>query len=143
MTSSENANLSNSIDGEKIPIPDQRAIADEFIQLTDLLNNHRLMGRKVVVGLGLGFVGAAASAVISAAENDEHEPLYTVVGIDLPSPEGYWKISKIQRGLSPFPSPDPNLPALIHQAVFQRQIFSQQFLKNLLNSLMSSWWTSL
>jgi nucleotide sugar dehydrogenase len=71
----------------------------------------------VVAVQGLGFVGAAVAAVVAAALDRKGRPLYNVVGVDLPTPAGYWKVAKLSRGETPFVSPDPELPRLIKAAV--------------------------
>jgi nucleotide sugar dehydrogenase len=68
---------------------------------------------------GLGFVGAAVAAVVANATNADGEPLYYVIGVDLPSANGYWKIERLNNGVNPIVSPDPQLSVLIHKAVHE------------------------
>ena len=56
---------------------------------------------------GLGFVGSAVAAVVAAARDEAGQPRYFVIGVDLPTPGGYWKVAKLNDGLVPFASPDP------------------------------------
>jgi UDP-N-acetyl-D-glucosamine dehydrogenase len=62
-------------------------------------------GKKVVVVQGLGFVGAVMSLVVANALYEE----YAVIGIDLPSPNAFWKIQSINEGLFPVVADDPKL----------------------------------
>ena len=62
-------------------------------------------GRKIVVVQGLGFVGAVMALVCANSNNDE----YAVIGVDLCSPETYWKICEINSGPFPIISSDPKV----------------------------------
>ncbi len=73
----------------------------------------------VVVVQGLGFVGAAVAAAVAGLRDASGRPRYQVVGVDLPTPGGYWKVARINAGRSPFASPDPALASLIRQAVLE------------------------
>ena len=55
------------------------------------LYKERHKGKKVVVVQGLGFVGSVMSLIVSNALTEN----YLVIGIDLPTPEAYWKICSI------------------------------------------------
>lgn len=72
----------------------------------------RLAGRKVVVVQGLGFVGAVMSIVCANADKDD----YAVIGIDLPTPQSYWKICEINAGKFPITSSDPNVKLYFERA---------------------------
>jgi nucleotide sugar dehydrogenase len=101
-------------DGERFVVP-----SDADIQAQEqavLLEAREFPGPKVVVQ-GLGFVGAAVAAVVSNAVDGGGKPRYFVLGVDLPTSAGYWKIAKINSGRSPFASPDPDLEPMIHHAV--------------------------
>lgn len=65
--------------------------------------------RPLVVVQGLGFVGSAVSAAIACAVNAKGEHLYNVIGVDLPDPDNYWKIARVNNGLSPIKSADGNV----------------------------------
>ena len=75
-------------------------------------------GREIVVVQGLGFVGAAVAAVLSSTRSEE-APRYEVVGVDLASSAGYWKIARLQAGEFPFDCPDPNLVDMVRQGVLE------------------------
>ena len=62
-----------------------------------------ISSKQIVAVQGLGFVGLAMSLVIANAE--EHD--YAVVGVDQASPEAYWKICEINKGICPVKSSDP------------------------------------
>lgn len=65
--------------------------------------------RKIVCVQGLGFVGAAMSLAIANARDEKGEPLYHVIGLDLPDAEGSRKIESMNHGKFPFQNTDKNL----------------------------------
>jgi UDP-N-acetyl-D-mannosaminuronate dehydrogenase len=67
----------------------------------------------IVCVQGLGFVGAAVSIAIASARDAAGHPRYSVVGIDLPTPDGIARIETLNRGAFPFPTTDP---VLVRQA---------------------------
>jgi len=87
----------STLSGEEYEIPsnlDDSVNIDNFIEA-----NH---GKKIIVVQGLGFVGAVMSIVCANSPKDE----YAVIGIDLPSPDSYWKICSINNGIFPIISSD-------------------------------------
>jgi UDP-N-acetyl-D-glucosamine dehydrogenase len=68
---------------------------------------------------GLGFVGAAVAAALASATDASGDPLYFVIGVDLATPESYWKVEKVNAGLPPIVSSDPELARLTHAAVHE------------------------
>ncbi|XOV86657.1 MAG: nucleotide sugar dehydrogenase [Pseudomonadota bacterium] len=79
---------------------------DDKTRLTAFVEQHA--GKQVVVVQGLGFVGAVTSLVVANALSAE----YAVIGVDLPTPQGYWKIAGINGGEFPITSSDPNVQTL-------------------------------
>ena len=65
--------------------------------------------RKLVAIQGLGFVGAAMALVIASAKDKEGQPLYNVIGIDIPNEEGFKKTTKMNSGKFPFKNNDKKL----------------------------------
>ena len=114
---SDKANQSIAPDGTVYPIPTVSTQQTQFDALVQEVAKQRAQGCQIVVVQGLGFVGSAVAAVIAAARDASGNPLYFVLGLDLPSPSGYWKVAKINDGLVPIVSPDLELPQLIHNAV--------------------------
>jgi UDP-N-acetyl-D-glucosamine dehydrogenase len=104
---------SRAPDGSSFPVPAPAEIASDFAGIRRQAEAHRSAGGKVVVVQGLGFVGAAVAAVIAGARDGAGQPLHFVIGTDLASPGSYWKVAKINAGLAPIQSPDPELDALI------------------------------
>ncbi len=61
---------------------------------------------KNVVVQGLGFVGLAMSVAIASAKDDNNEPLYNVVGLELGNEQGTKKVSDINSSIFPLRSTD-------------------------------------
>jgi UDP-N-acetyl-D-mannosaminuronate dehydrogenase len=73
-------------------------------------------GRKIVCVQGLGFVGAANAIAIASARDPAGDPLYTVVGVDLPTASGLERAAALNQGAFPFPTTDAALIAAAQSA---------------------------
>jgi nucleotide sugar dehydrogenase len=87
---------------------------DTAVILSSLLSDRR--GRKIVCVQGLGFVGAANAIAIASARDGAGDPLYAVVGVDLPSESGRERAAALNRGAFPFPTTDAALVAAAQSA---------------------------
>jgi UDP-N-acetyl-D-glucosamine dehydrogenase len=103
--------------GQVFPLPAPEDEAFELAMLALEADRQRMLGRQIVVVQGLGFVGAAVSAVIADARDLSGAPRHFVIGVDRATPESYWKVATLAAGGCPVASPDAGLPALIRQAV--------------------------
>ncbi len=65
--------------------------------------------RKTVCVQGLGFVGSAMALAIASAKQENGEPSYNVIGIDIPNEAGYRKAASVNDGIFPFESNDKKL----------------------------------
>lgn len=54
--------------------------------------------RPVVAVQGLGFVGAAMCSAVAPARTTDGLPRNTVIGVDLPTPEGQMRTDAVNRG---------------------------------------------
>src|SRR5580692_2735289 len=75
--------------------------------LGGLLRDKR--GRKIVCVQGLGFVGAANAIAIAAARDPSGNPLYNVIGVDLPTVSGHERAAALNQGAFPFATTDATL----------------------------------
>jgi nucleotide sugar dehydrogenase len=75
--------------------------------LSNLLSDRR--GRKIVCVQGLGFVGAANAIAIAAACDGAGNPLYNVIGVDLPTESGLERAASLNQGAFPFATTDAAL----------------------------------
>src|SRR6202166_3577513 len=83
-------------------------ILDEAaVILSNLLSDKR--GRKIVCVQGLGFVGAANAIAIAAARDGAGNPLYNVIGVDLPTESGRERAAALNQGAFPFATTDAAL----------------------------------
>jgi len=73
-------------------------------------------GRKIVCVQGLGFVGAANAIAIAAARDGAGEPLYNVIGVDLPTDSGRERAAALDQGKFPFATTDAALVAAARSA---------------------------
>jgi nucleotide sugar dehydrogenase len=87
------------LDGPPLPEQGSRASAGLGISL-DL---------PIVCVQGLGFVGAAVAVAIASARDSRGRPRYSVIGVDLPTPDGLERIEALCRGAFPFPTSDAAL----------------------------------
>ena len=58
---------------------------------------------------GLGYVGAAMATAVASARDFKGQPIYDVIGVDLPNEVGISRIEAIMQGQFPFPTNDKNL----------------------------------
>lgn len=97
----------NPMTGVSYPLPgdeDDRQGIEDFLS-----RNH---GKLVVVVQGLGFVGSAMSIVCANALTCD----YAVLGVDLVTPDSYWKIRSINEGALPLKSSDPKMSTYFDRA---------------------------
>ena len=71
---------------------------------------------QTVVVQGLGFVGAAMCVAIASARDRDGNPLYSVIGVDIQTPEGQHRIDSINNGEFPFETTDMELNNSIQDA---------------------------
>lgn len=65
--------------------------------------------RKNVCIQGLGFVGSAMALAVANAQNDQDEPLYNVIGVDIDNEDGCRKVMSINNGVFPFECNDQKM----------------------------------
>ncbi|HNX94874.1 MAG TPA: nucleotide sugar dehydrogenase [Holophaga sp.] len=111
--------LSIAPDGRAYGVPTPEATEAEFRTLQAKAEAWRARSAQVVVVQGLGFVGTAMAAVVADAQKADGSPAFHGVGIDLATPSAYWKVARIKEGVSPFPSPDPDMETMLHRAVLE------------------------
>lgn len=103
-------------DGSRHPIPGPDERAKRLEAIRDRARRTGERGRTVVGVQGLGFVGTAVCAALASARDDDGEPEHFVVGVDLPTPDAYWKIARLREGRPPAEAPDPDLGAALKEA---------------------------
>src|SRR5205085_2507801 len=98
-------------------IPSEAEVRSAFDEVARAAEEHRRGGGQVVAVQGLGFVGAAMAAAVAGATGDDGRPLHYVIGVDLPTEGSYWKVAKLNAGVTPMTSPDHSLDELVDRAV--------------------------
>lgn len=108
--------------GKTYPLPKQSDTDEEIKHLKKVVNEQRLMGREIVVVMGIGFVGAVMAGVIAdSANNDSGKPGKFVIGMQRPSPRSFWKIHYLNQGIAPVEAEDPEVSALIRRCVLEKK----------------------
>ncbi len=108
--------------GEVFPLPTEDDYTVEFEKLQQIVRDQRLMGREIVVVMGLGFVGVVMAAVVADTTSKETgNPAKFVIGMQRPSIRSYWKIHYVNRGISPVEAEDPEVGQLIKRCVRDKQ----------------------
>ncbi|VAW70951.1 UDP-N-acetyl-D-mannosaminuronate dehydrogenase [hydrothermal vent metagenome] len=71
---------------------------------------------------GLGFVGAAMATAVANAKETDGSPCFDVVGVDLPTEFGQYRVDKISQGEFPFSTSDQNLLSAFTRACKQENL---------------------
>jgi len=106
-----------SPDGEKYPLPAKEEYATEYKRIEGLVNKARGEGKEIVVVMGVGFVGAVMAAIVADTRNSGGQNSKFVIGCQRPSTRSYWKIPKLNAGVSPVKAEDPEVDELIGRCV--------------------------
>ena len=108
--------------GEVFQLPQQKDYEKEFKRLQRMVKEQRLMGREIVVVMGVGFVGAVMAGVVAdSVDAQSGEPNKYVIGMQRPSTRSYWKIPYINRGIAPVEAEDPEVAPLIERCVNEKK----------------------
>lgn len=121
-------NYSTCPSGESFPLPGPEDYDREFKRLQKLVKEQRLLGREIVVVMGVGFVGAVMAGVIAdSVDRASGQPGKFVIGMQRPSPRSYWKIPYLNRGLAPVQAEDPEVAPLIRRCVLEKKTLAATF----------------
>ena len=107
--------------GEAFKLPQEKEYQKEFKRLERIVKEQRLMGREIVVVMGVGFVGAVMAGVVADSVDAEGKPGKFVIGMQRPSTRSYWKIPYINRGVAPVEAEDPEVAPLIERCVKEKK----------------------
>lgn len=114
--------------GEAFPLPEDKDFQEEFVRLQSLVEEQRLMGREIVVVMGVGFVGAVMAGVVAdSVDKEKGEPIKFVIGMQRPSTRSYWKIPYLNRGLAPVEAEDPEVAPMIYRCVKEKRTLTASF----------------
>jgi len=119
--------------GEAFSLPTEQDYKEEFKRLQKLINEQRLIGREVVVVMGVGFVGAVMAGVVAdSISSDSGDPKYFVIGMQRPSVRSFWKIPYLNRGIAPVEAEDPEVAPLIDRCVNDKKTLTATFIYDVL-----------
>ncbi len=117
MATKENLNYSVSPTGEKFALPLKKDYKKEFLRLEQLVGKARKEKKEIVVVMGIGFVGSVMAATVADTKDKKGKCSKFVIGCDLPSQRSFWKIAKMNKGLSPVKAEDPEVDIIIDRCV--------------------------
>jgi UDP-N-acetyl-D-glucosamine dehydrogenase len=114
--------------GQAFPLPQKEDYNREFERIQQRVQEQRLLGREIVVVMGVGFVGAVMAGVIADTVNPASgKPTKFVMGMQRPSTRSYWKIPYLNQGLAPVEAEDPEVAPLIHRCVQDKKTLTATF----------------
>ncbi len=114
--------------GEVFGLPQKEDYEREEKRIKKLVKEQRLMGREIVVVMGVGFVGAVMAGVVAdSVDKDTSEPQKFVMAMQRPSVRSYWKIPYLNRGLAPVRAEDPEVALLIERCVKKKKTLTATF----------------
>ena len=126
--SSHSVPVSTCPAGESFPLPQPEDYEREFTRLQKLVAEQRLLGREIVVVMGVGFVGAVMAGVVAdSVDKRTGEPTRFVIGMQRPSPRSFWKIHYLNRGLAPVQAEDPEVAPMIRRCVLEKNTLTATF----------------
>jgi len=77
------------------------------------------LSRPLVCVQGLGFVGMAMAIAVADAKDESGNPLYNVIGVDLPNEAGLEKINAVNNGKLPLVTNDKDLISAFERVIAQ------------------------
>ena len=114
--------------GEVFQLPQGKDYEKEFKRLQQIVKEQQLMGREIVVVVGVGFVGAVMAGVVAdSVDAQKGNPNKFVIGMQRPSTRSYWKIPYINRGIAPVEAEDPEVAPLIERCVKEKKTLIATF----------------
>ncbi len=120
--------------GEAFQLPRKEDYKEEFKKLKSIVKEQRLMGREIVVVMGVGFVGAVMAGVVAdSIDKEKGNSTKFVVGMQRPSTRSYWKIPYLNRGLAPVEAEDPEVAPMIRRCVLEKKTLTATFTYDVLS----------
>jgi UDP-N-acetyl-D-glucosamine dehydrogenase len=107
--------------GEKFRLPEPEDYPKEFDRLKEVVSKQKVLGREIVVVMGVGFVGAVMAAVIADTQDGSGNPTKFVIGMQRPSPRSFWKIPLLNLGIPPVSSEDPEVSLIVFRCVKEKK----------------------
>ena len=124
--------ISISPDGIKYPLPKEEDYKNEIDRIEKLVARARKKGLEIVVVMGLGFVGSVMAAIVADTSSKNGESGKFVIGMQRPSTRSYWKIPKLNEGISPVKAEDPEVDPMISRCVLEKKTLVATFVYDVL-----------
>jgi nucleotide sugar dehydrogenase len=127
-----NQPISISPDGIKYPLPKEADYKNEITRIGKLVAQARKKGQEIVVVMGIGFVGSVMAAIVADTTNKNGKSGKFVIGMQRPSTRSYWKIPKLNEGVSPVKAEDPEVDPMIRRCVLDKKTLVATFVYDVL-----------
>jgi nucleotide sugar dehydrogenase len=124
--------ISISPDGIKYSLPNEEDYKLELNRIEKLVAEARQKGQEIVVVMGVGFVGAVMAAIVADTVDESGSPSKFVIGMQRPSIRSYWKIPKLNEGISPVKAEDPEVAPMIRRCVLEKKTLIATFIYDVL-----------
>jgi UDP-N-acetyl-D-glucosamine dehydrogenase len=128
-----NQPISISPDGIKYPLPRQEDYKKEIDRIKKLVAQARKKNQEIVVVMGIGFVGSVMAAIVADTTNEHGKSGKFVIGMQRPSTRSYWKIPKLNEGISPVKAEDPEVDPMIRRCVLEKKTLVATFVYDVLS----------
>lgn len=116
-----------SPDGIEYPLPVEEDYKKEFDRVKALVEEARKKNQEVVVVMGLGFVGSVMAAIVADTVDENGKSSKFVIGMQRPSTRSYWKIPKLNEGISPVKAEDPEVEPMIRRCVLEKKTLTATY----------------
>lgn len=83
--------------------------------------------RKKVCIQGMGFVGAAMMLAVANAKDQQSDPIYNVVGVELDNEQGRKKVQKLNQKEFPYETVDENLQRILEETINENLYVTTDF----------------
>ena len=124
--------VSFSPDGTAYQLPKEDEYKAEFDRIEKLVQEARGKGQEIVVVMGVGFVGVVMAAIVADTIDESGRSGKFVIGVQRPSRRSYWKIPKLNEGVSPVKAEDPEVDPMIRRCVVEKKTLVATFVNDVL-----------
>lgn len=124
--------VSLSPDGTAYPLPKEDQYKAEFERIEKLVQEARGRGQEIVVVMGVGFVGVVMAAIVADTTDENGRSGKFVIGVQRPSRRSFWKIPRLNEGVSPVKAEDPEVDPMIRRCVVDKKTLVATFVNDVL-----------
>jgi UDP-N-acetyl-D-glucosamine dehydrogenase len=124
--------VSVSPDGTVYPLPKEDEYKAEFERVEKLVQEARGRGQEIVVVMGVGFVGVVMAAIVADTKDENGRSGKFVIGVQRPSRRSFWKIPRLNEGISPVKAEDPEVDPMIRRCVVDKKTLVATFVNDVL-----------